>query len=544
LIAVAPALGSDAAPPAATLTASLAGMTDTDSGEFEPPDTQLGAGPGFVVEMVNVAARIWRTGGGAAPQVTQTVFLSNLFRSGNDQLTDPRVEYDTLSQRWFASASDVDASSVLLAVSRTSDPSGPWSASSFRASGCADQPHLGMADGVVVVGADVFANCNAGLAPVVGAELWIVNKQQLLDGVPSPSFSTFGPDSAHSTFAPVQSLSSSSTQYVVSVDNPSSGVVHLLGVDGIPPATVSVQTLASIRITSLLQPPPAQQPSGSFGQSPPVATNDDRILDSVWENGRLWFSANSSCIPAGDSSQRSCGRVAELSTVTRTLAWETDIGDAGAYVYFPAVRPDAIGNLVVGYGESSSTIDPQLRVVVRAPDGTTTAPVVIAESAGPHLGNRFGDYFGAARDPVNPSLVWVAGEIGSANPSGSRGWSTGLGSVLVSGGGVLPVTVPVQSPPRLRALAASGRVGAVLRLRFSALEEGTGIREQVTVRSSSSGAVVYSATSAKGPVHAGSLYSLPWRARHVGRFSFCVRSLVASGAKSAASCATATVRRR
>src|SRR5439155_18138060 len=105
---------------------------------------------------------------------------------------------------------------------------------------------------------------------------------------------------------------------------------------------------------------------------------------------------------------------------TRTLDWDFDIGDAGAFTYFPAIRPDPGGNLVVTYGETSTTVNPQLKAVVRAPDGTFTAPVVVASSQGPYISGRqrrFGDYFAAARDALDPSTVWVAGEVG-ANVAG------------------------------------------------------------------------------------------------------------------------------
>ena len=73
------------------MTASFAGLTDADAGEFEPPDLAVAAGPGFVVQMVNVAERIWRTSTTGAPQVALTQPLSSLYHSGGDQLTDPRL---------------------------------------------------------------------------------------------------------------------------------------------------------------------------------------------------------------------------------------------------------------------------------------------------------------------------------------------------------------------------------------------------------------------------------------------------------------------
>jgi len=98
------------------------GLDAGSSGGYEPPDVQVAAGPGFVVEMVNLAAQVWRTSAGSASQPVQTIGLESFFRSaGSDRLTDPRVLYDTLSGRWFASVSDIDGSSVLLAVSQGAD---------------------------------------------------------------------------------------------------------------------------------------------------------------------------------------------------------------------------------------------------------------------------------------------------------------------------------------------------------------------------------------------------------------------------------------
>src|SRR5258708_2158762 len=82
--------------------------------------------------------------------------LDDFCDTAQDRLPAPRVLYEARSGRWFASISDIDTNSVLLAVSRTSDPTGSWSTYSFGASGCADQPRLGIADGIVVLAADVF----------------------------------------------------------------------------------------------------------------------------------------------------------------------------------------------------------------------------------------------------------------------------------------------------------------------------------------------------------------------------------------------------
>src|SRR2546429_567271 len=82
----------------------------------------------------------------------------------------------------------------------------------------------------VVVAADVFSSCEADSAPRLGGELWIVNKAQLVAGAVNVDSTTYGPDRSLESLAPVQSLSATATEYVVSADIPSSRFVHLLAV--------------------------------------------------------------------------------------------------------------------------------------------------------------------------------------------------------------------------------------------------------------------------------------------------------------------------
>jgi hypothetical protein len=527
--------------PLATVTQRFVGLNDVVSGAYSPPDVQVAAGPGYVVELVNLAERVWRTTPGASVQEVRTTELGAFFGKVSDRLTDPRILYDAPSGRWLASISDVDASSVLLAVSTSSDPTGAWTVSSFPATGCADQPRLGLADGIVVLAADAFASCKADGA-TLGSELWVVNKQELIDGSTAPAYTTYGPDAAYASFAPVQSLSPTSTEYVVSVDEPTSRVAHLLTVDGVPPAPVRVQEVATPPIDRLSRPAFAAQPPDGAGRAQMlIETNDDRVLDSVWENGRLWFSADTGCVPAGDVLPRTCGRLVELSTVAGTVDWDTDLFRAGAHVFFPAIRPDGSGNIVVVYAESGAKVPLTLAAIGRTPDGTFTQPVVIAQTAGPFLGDRYGDYFGAARDPIDPSVVWVAGEAGT-DVIGGRGWTTALASVAVTGAGAAPPATVVAPPPGVRALPAAPRSGGRVRLAYRALDDGTSIRSIVTVGRRQS--VVFRTTTAPATLHADQFYYVYWRpaARLRGAFTFCVRSISAGGAQSPQSCAAITLR--
>jgi len=264
------------------------------------------------------------------------------------------------------------------------------------------------------------------------------------------------------------------------------------------------------------------------------------VLDSVWENGKLLFSANSGCVPPGDTALRSCARVIQVATATSSIDWDTDLSDAGSHLFFPAIRPDSSGNVVIVYGESGVDVLPQLVVVGRAPDGGLSKPVVFAQSAGRHLGGRYGDYFGAARDPVHPAVVWVAGEQG-VDVKGARGWSTALAAVQVTSEGVAPPAVRGATLPRMRARAATGRAGAAVRLDYTALDDGAAVRQRVVVSAKS--AVLFTVTTTAGTLVRGQDYAVLWHPakRLRGTFSWCVRAL-AAGKQSAQSCSTVTLR--
>jgi hypothetical protein len=526
--------------PVVTVTQTIPGLNDGLAGGFEPPDVQVAAGPGLVVEMVNLAERVWQTGSGTA-QLVQTRDLGVLFGSGNDQLTDPRILFDVPSGRFFASSSDVTRGSILLAVSAGSDPTGPWTVSSLAAPGCADQPRLGIADDVVVVAADIYTDCERLGAPTLGGEIWTVNKAQLVAGSTSAAVDTFGPVSIYASLAPVQSLSSTATEYVVAVDDRVSRVVHLLAVDGVPPAAVSVREVAAPGIRTLARPPSAPQP-GIGSQIPAIATNDIRILDSVWENDRLWFSANNRCVPPGDALIRTCARIVELATGTRTVSWDVDLAVAGAHVFYPALRPDGEGNLVIVAGESGVKILPQLVVFGRTADGAVTPPAVVAKSAGPYQGDRYGDYFSVSRDPLRPGVVWVAGEAGTDVPSGP-GWTTAVASVVVTAAGGTPPAVAGVAPPGVRAARTVTRVGRSVRLAYRALDDGQDVRTVVTVRNARS-AVVYHMTTPRETLRAEQRYTVLWPAgKAAGTYGFCVTTRSVSGMESPESCATIKVPR-
>ncbi len=398
-----------------------------------PPDVQVAAGPSDVMEMVNLQGKIW--------DKNETVIrgpfdLTNFFGTGSDFVSDPKVLFDTQSNRWFSSITDVSTSNVLVAVSTTADPTGGYCIYNIPgpSSTILDQPIIGTSDDKLTVSVNIFSSLTQ---QAKGAQFWVINKGDMLQcsgaGYVTKTFSNYF--SIH----PVQSDTSTTTQYMVATSQTKQGsFVNLFSINGAPPNLVSF-SVKNIKVSSIASPPSAVQKGSVFR----LDTGDYRVQDAVWTNGILWLAHNNMCTPTGDTSARSCLHLVEIDTGTMSIKQDFDYGEAGKYVFYPALRQiPSSGNLVLVYGYSSSSNYPGIKITDQAssdPVKSFETPQVVQAGSGPvNLffsclsinGCRYGDYFGAGLDG-NTNQVWVAGEYGSGVRSdifdpGST-WATEIG---------------------------------------------------------------------------------------------------------------------
>lgn len=378
--------------------------------------------------MVNLLGRISTKDGTGV----QTFPLNTFFGApSTDFLSDPKVRFDASSGRWFVSLADITTSSVLLEVSASSDPTGAWT--SYKVStmtGCADQPLLGISNRLVVVSANDFTSCTSPKPVYLGVQYWVLNKTDLVRGA-SARITSFGPDPTLLSVQPAQSLGSTDVQFMVTAGSGPTATLSLFSITGVPPglAVASRQDLA-IRPTAV----PPTAPQG--GTKSNLDTADARVQDAVWAANRLWLSLDDGCTPAGDNRVRSCVRLIEVDTANSTIVQDFDAGLAGKYLFYPALRSDNEGHLVVVFGESSASEFPGIMVATRSdgdPPNTLGAPQTLRAGGGPEVVAclssvcRYGDYFGAAQDPSDPGIAWIAGEYGT-----SSGWATFVAAVAES----------------------------------------------------------------------------------------------------------------
>ena len=436
--------------PAVTLDRQLTLGTD----QFvTPPDNGLAVGPNHVVEMVNSSGTIWNKSGGNPIQIfdLNTFFL---VPSGY-AFSDPRVLYDQLSQRWFASGvafvTPSFGSVIVIAVSTTSDPTGTWVQYSTDNSSdiTHDQPKFGVSDDKFVISWNDFLSAQF----FQGGSTFIFEKSQMVAGSSTVNGAAIGPDSTRVALVPAVQLSAGSPEYIAYNNsdcstlgcNKGSPTFGLAWITGTPLGGNLAWNEADPAIAATSQPPNADQP----GMPASIATNDDRFLTAIWQNGVLWTGGNDACLPANDSATRPCSRLIQVLTSTQAIHQSFDIASFGGGLYYPAFAMDAGGSMYVVYNISS----PAQNVGVRITGQTASAPIQTVAGGqtikagettydmNPCFGtagaSRWGDYSGAAIDPQNPSDVWVASEYAAvgttASPSDAGcAWGTFAGRLTFS----------------------------------------------------------------------------------------------------------------
>jgi len=456
--ALAPTSASAAAAATATSSAlvNFNGVSSRDSQvtnfnqKFEPPDQGLCKGGGFILEPVNSAYRIYRTTG---TSLRGPFNINDLFNVGAKEFTsDPRCWFDSSTQTWFATILFLNdtftQSSLLIAVRHNRDPRGLWTEYSIdttdpAGNGCpcfGDQPRIGIDQTNLYVTADEFSI----LGPQFnGAEMWAIDKSDLVNGVASPHLVQFS-GLTTDTAAPQPALSTGKpdAEYLLSsLDSSGNGDNRIVvwamtdrdqvGLGGTP-------TLSSVVINSELYaiPPPAKQK----GSTARLDSGDDRMQETQFVGGTVWGSLNTAVKPAGDSAIRAGGAWFQVKPTlgsggiaNASIVRQGYIAAAGKYELYPTLQPDAAGNAAAIFTLTNSARFPGVAYAsLRAGRSNFGRAVVAARGAGPYnraASNppRWGDYSFAVPDRSSDA-AWLATEYvpprSSQTTTRIRNWGT------------------------------------------------------------------------------------------------------------------------
>lgn len=501
---------------------TLTGLDVTAGGGFTPADSEVAAGAGEVVEVVNDAVSVW-TNDGVSRGVRS---LATLFNR-SDLFTDPSVVYDASSGHWFASSLDLTDGGVHIAMTDTSDAAGGWWNWTTTLPDCLDQPRIAVSASLVGIGGYAFTHCQGGTA--LGGQTVVWNKQELL-AKGDAHYRYSGPNPSYGPFIPARGGEGAGS--LAFVGPTASPALVLLTTSGAPPVVQSSSSFVGIR--TLTNPPPAEQ----RGSSIPVATNDFRFLSAYWQGGRLWLAGNDGCLPAGDTAARACLRLTQV--VNGVAVQDSDLYFGNAQVYFPALAPEASGSAVVVFGFSSSSDYPSVAAVAVRPDGSFSPSVVLSVGRAPQTSQRYGDYFGAAPQPDDSSFVWTSAEIGLAIGGNTNGWGTVVTKLSLTA--MPPPPNPPRSsdtrPPKVRALAGTYRPGARVELDYR-VRDNSGESREVNKVYTASGRTLATIPTRFSDRSDGGIFYVIWRAPKTvkGTLRHCVRAWDRAGNASGLSCA-------
>ena len=153
----------------------------TTGARVNPPDTHGAAGPNHLVEVVNTTLAWYLKDGTRQSIQDLNTFLAPAGSQGN--VFDPKVVYDSYAGRFVVAVLDSDTttySSILVAVSKTSDPNAGWNfqrIDSLLTLGgntyWTDYPGLAYDDAAVYVTGNAIPT---GAGGPQNAHLWIMDK--------------------------------------------------------------------------------------------------------------------------------------------------------------------------------------------------------------------------------------------------------------------------------------------------------------------------------------------------------------------------------
>lgn len=411
------------------------GPNETQTNYF-PPDSQLAAGPNYVVVAVNSLLAIYDKSGNLQGSFQDFQnFFSGLGLTGN--IFDPRIIYDQADGRFILSAAEVDETNftnghVLLAVSETSDPTGNWYKYALDSGGTSmtggantfpDFPNLGLSSAAVYISTNQFAvnsNClSTDSCSFSDAWIQVVGLPALLSGSAQLNITVFkniltSAQAQAFAIAPALTYGSSSQEFLIAAAmdaNPST----LLNVFSIPTSGTVTLTEADLTVPSFSEPPDASQKYTTT----PIATNDARLLNAVWIGGSLWCGQNVQATNGSPVAQWYQISATSLSSLAIQQSGQiSGYGDA----YFPAIMADSNGNATVAFSTSSSNFLPSAALTGRSatdPSGVMRGFGVYEQGTDNYadIDTRWGDYSGISPDPGGVGVWAIAEYAQSPDPN-------------------------------------------------------------------------------------------------------------------------------
>jgi hypothetical protein len=444
-----------------------------------PPDTMGDVGPTqFIVACNGRVKTLSKTNG--LPDGVLNIDLGVFFNAvrGGIQVSDPRIRYDKMTNRWFIICITVAyPNRILLAMSSsgTITPSMPWrffffDQSSFGFNTClADYPTLGIDKNGLYIGVNQFCLSSTTSAPTfdnvhiegqeeeqkaslvfVGSSGYVIPKASLVNNnvMRVFLFRNLINNIGQGPYSP---------QGVDNVDlNPPFG--YFIGVNAISLSQLAlvyiadVTTTPRIATTRLINIPQTQLPitvphkGNNLGPAGYLDGLDDRLLYAHIRNNHLWTSHNIGVNNMGTSSgtiTRDACRWYDIDLTQPTIPIVRQAGTVFTpsatndfnqrHYWMGTLIPTGQGHMVLGCSAAGTNefINAAFTTHLNTdPASSTRTPLLYTNSTtaynpssdpGGSGGRRWGDYSAVRLDPVDDTTVWMVQEYcDSTNSYGVR----------------------------------------------------------------------------------------------------------------------------
>jgi hypothetical protein len=430
-----------------------------------PPDPDIAVGPGHVVVVTNLEITVYtKSGNRVFGQDWEGFFGGVQDVEQLDSLFDPKVLYDVTLSRFFVvligvregTAGTFTGSSYLIAVSDTSDATGNWrkfNSDSAVGGSWSDYPSIGVDATSLYISSNYFSFAGTQFT---ACNVRVYPKNQMISGFFPPTTLTFfdntnlrdGEENQGElafTIQPSVSYVETNIQWMVSAKPPvrtGERRIILWRVDGgtaprsIRRFTITLPANLAYNVFSAV----AVQPSGRDV----LDALEGRMINAVRIGNSVWAAHTNPGING-----RNAARWYEFDVNNQNNPVLKQAGEITApqnhplgSCFNPAVCANDIGDAVITYTRSSSVEMPSMYYSARASDDPAGAmPTTIRVTPGTesYIFFRWGDYAGAALDPVDRATLWVINQS-SAN---FFTWRTTVARIpLTPGGGTGPGVCP------------------------------------------------------------------------------------------------------
>ncbi|MGE0130105.1 MAG: hypothetical protein AB7U82_18630 [Blastocatellales bacterium] len=406
-------------------TGDFAGLDDTS---WTPPNSQIAAGPAYLLIAVNTALAIFDKTGRQILRVNLADLFSQLVQDAI--IFNPRVVYDQFRDGWIiaACARSVDErhSWFLLAYSTGANPLGEWFTWALDASfdGKIRTGHWADDIGLSVDNHSLYLTANMFNAKgrSLYSKLRIVNKKEMQSGGILHGWDFWELRNADGSLAfgvqPALNLKAGGTQYLLNATNDGQGLTQWSITHAVRQDPLLKRRF--IPTPSFQLAPNAKQ----FLSDVEIETGDTRLTNIVFRNGMLWTS-HTVAADWGNDSNVAAIHWLQINAQAGFVAQQGIYGATHFHYFCPAVMPDGEGNLMMVFNRVGESESPTIRYTGRleSDEPNTLQESVLLQQSLTAGAAEWSSRSGVACTP-DDSTIWMIGQYAATDED----WATWIGS--------------------------------------------------------------------------------------------------------------------